>query len=251
MHSWYSFKVSQAASTPVVVSLCRLGAREREAFATAGHLLPAGERERAGRFARVVDRAHFVAAHVLARHALREAGMPAPEVFPVNAHGKPLLPGVDAVFNITHTEGLVGCAVARGCEVGLDAEARRRDLEWSKLARLVLAPSERALVEALPDEANETFLRFWTLKEAMVKAAGLGLVQPLPDFVVNLDPPALLRSAPALGDAARWSLATPDISAAHCLALAIRSASPDEPERPLAWREINALDLLAREAPVD
>ena len=225
--------MSQIESSPVWLFHCRVDVARLGSLAAAFRLLPAGEKARAERFARETDRAHFVAAHLLLRAALRETGLLAPEIFPRNSHGKPLLPGGGADFNLTHTEGLVACAIARGCEVGLDAEARQRDLEWSKFARLVLAPAERALVEAAPASASQTFLRFWTLKEAVVKAAGLGLYQPLPDFTVSLDPPGLARTATALGDAARWRLAAPEISPDHWLALATRSPGTDGQERPV------------------
>lgn len=78
-------------------------------------------------------------------------------VFHRSRHGKPALVGVrpdpaepPLRFNLTHTDGLVGVAVALGKEVGLDAEAVRRRTRGDvlRLARRRFAGAEVAQLES-------------------------------------------------------------------------------------------------------
>ncbi len=95
------------------------------------------------------------------------------------------VPGVD--FNISHTRGLVVCAVS-GCRVGVDAELIRPVPE--RLARRVLAEEELILLERTAENsgaeaAAELFTRLWTLKESYGKATGAGLGYPLRETVFS------------------------------------------------------------------
>ena len=79
-------------------------------------------------------------------------------------------------FNLSHCAGMVVCAFAYGREVGIDSEdvyARRR---ITSIAKRFFTPAETAALLSLPEEAHAlTFSRLWTLKEAYVKARGLGI----------------------------------------------------------------------------
>jgi 4'-phosphopantetheinyl transferase len=106
--------------------------------------------------------------------------------FSRSGYGKPAIAcpdggGLD--FNLTHTRGLVVCAVTRGCAVGVDAEPLQRRSSHLELAARFFAPSEVAVLRAAPaDQQQALFLRFWTLKESYIKAEGLGLSAPLDQF---------------------------------------------------------------------
>ena len=67
-------------------------------------------------------------------------------------------------------------AVTRGCPIGVDVEDITA-AEWRHgLARRFFARAEVAALEALPPQVqHDAFFRFWTLKEAYIKARGLGL----------------------------------------------------------------------------
>lgn len=96
--------------------------------------------------------------------------------------GRPHVTDASCDFNITHTDRCVFCAVeipdetAAPCRVGLDAEdlSRMSEERISRMARRWFSEAERAWFDATPDE--ETFLRIWTRKEALMKWIGTGLV---------------------------------------------------------------------------
>ena len=90
---------------------------------------------------------------------------------------KPTLNDPHVDFSITHTEGLVLCAVARGesPRVGVDAESRIRieSLPMERLCARWFTDAEQAQFQAAP--TAEQFARIWTRKEALVKYFGTGL----------------------------------------------------------------------------
>ena len=78
-------------------------------------------------------------------------------------------------FSVSHSaeHGLI--AVAPNGRVGVDVE-ERRCRKLSDLIEIAMAPHERAYLKGLEEtEKQRQFLRFWTLKEAMLKALGTGL----------------------------------------------------------------------------
>jgi 4'-phosphopantetheinyl transferase len=163
-------------------------------------VLDDAERARAARFVFPGSRITFTAAHALARAALAAVvagSSPAAFGFAPGEHGKPVawLAGRPAAlsFNLSHTDGLVGVAVAAvpGLDLGFDVEplGRRAPLE---VARRYFTEAETAWLESLAEaDRAEGFFRLWTLKEAFIKATGKGLAQDLSAFWFRVDPPAI------------------------------------------------------------
>jgi 4'-phosphopantetheinyl transferase len=158
------------------------------------------EKERARRFAFAADRIPFIAAHVLARAALAAAtgAPPAAFTFARGAHGKPeaLLAGrpTGVSFSLSHTEGMVGVAVARAAALplGFDLEVATRIVSPA-VVRRCFTPAELApLQEGTAAARSAGLMRLWTLKEAFVKATGEGLGQDLHRFWFQLAPPAIV-----------------------------------------------------------
>ena len=82
--------------------------------------------------------------------------------------GKPRLRG-GPEFSIAHGAGLVACAAAGGGCLGLDVEAD--GAVGAAPLRLVLDAEERATLAAGARAATDA----WVMKEAVLKAAGLGI----------------------------------------------------------------------------
>lgn len=187
------------------------------------------------------DRRRFLLTRALVRTMLsRYAGVaPAEWAFIANVHGRPEIldrPGSvpDLRFNLSHTEGLIACAVTIGREVGVDVEHIQRRLTRDVAGRF-FAPSEVNTLKALPDdEQARAFFDYWTLKEAYIKARGFGLALPLADFAFTLAPPAPPQIAfePALeDDSATWQFAQDWPTPVHRLAVAVRREGHDLPVR--------------------
>jgi 4'-phosphopantetheinyl transferase len=174
-------------------------------------LLSAAEQARWQRFIHADDRERFLLTRALARTVLAQyvdEPDPARLVFTANDHGKPALVDVPAVnFNLSHTKGLVALAVTRSGEIGVDVEAITRRTEMLKLAaRYFSAVENRELLELPPQLQRERFFRLWTLKEAYVKAKGLGLRIPLDSFSFDFAEggPAITSIDTPGDDSRRW-----------------------------------------------
>jgi 4'-phosphopantetheinyl transferase len=217
VHLWY-VHAGQPAD-PAVLAFCR-------------SLLAPGERARHDRFAFDKDRLQYLLGRALVRTTLSRYAAVAPAAwrFAADAHGKPLVqaPQPPLRFNLSHTDGLVACVVAGALDVGVDVENVGRRCDVLGLARSCLAPDEFAHLERLPADCRpDAFFDFWTLKEAYVKARGLGLALPLKDFAFELRDggQARVRFAVDEDDPARWQFVRLRPTNSHRLAVAVHKPS--------------------------
>jgi 4'-phosphopantetheinyl transferase len=132
--------------------------------------------------------------------------------FDYSSYGKPALadPMTDIRFNVSHSGDLAMLAMALGCEVGVDLEEIRENVEIDTLAERFFSERERTTLRGLPyRERVRAFFRCWTCKEAFLKGQGLGLSRNLESFDVEVCPdrPArLLATRPDAEQAMQWSL---------------------------------------------
>jgi 4'-phosphopantetheinyl transferase len=184
-------------------------------------LLSRTEIDRAAKFYFEQQRNEYIAAHALTRRMLSEVGGGAPKdwVFSIGHWGKPIIEGRnDLHFSLSHTDGLVACAISREVVLGIDAEPTNRECFFDVALRF-FAPEEQIWLMSLPKASRSRgFLRLWTLKEAFVKATGMGLSYGLENFVVLFDP--LRVSLGNEGQATQWRLYERIVGESHALALA-------------------------------
>ena len=92
------------------------------------------------------------------------------------ATGKPEADGVH--FNVSHSGDLILIAVSADRAVGVDVERRRDIARVGALIDRWLTLDERAALARLRAsgaEESDAFLRVWSLKEARLKALGVGI----------------------------------------------------------------------------
>jgi 4'-phosphopantetheinyl transferase len=171
----------------------------------------------------------YLATHALARTVLSEYRDCPPESwrFQLNAHGKPSIdPECGLRFNLSNSLGLVVCLVSEGAEVGVDVEPCARAESIIEVAQRMFSPVEFSQLEALrEDHRPERALHLWTLKEAYIKARGMGLALPLNkfSFVFAGEKEVQLEIDPSLGDEPRrWRFCLLE-HAGHCIALMVES----------------------------
>ena len=205
-----------------------------ERLAQYERLLSAEERERQRRFVRPIDALHYLAAHALVRTALSQYADVAPQdwQFETNKYGRPQVAepagAKDLQFNLSHTTGLVACGIAWRREIGVDVEDLKRAELSLNIADRYFSPQEAAELKTLPVERQpERFFEYWTLKEAYIKARGVGMSLPLDRFTIHLDsgqPIAISFAPPLNDDPACWQFAQFRPALRHVLAVAIHCA---------------------------
>lgn len=205
------------------------------ALVQAQSLLDAAECARAERLRGPRLRTRFVLAHAALRRILGAALQQPPQHLPFThgARGKPAL--ADLHFNLSHADDLALIAVSHHAPVGIDLEAERPAAAVD--LRTVLSPLERAILQRLEDdERTVATLRCWVRKEALLKAAGLGIADGLDRFSVTCTgEPRLIESRLpplAVGD---WSIASPALPAPWISAVAVHGTMPTMTVRHWSW----------------
>lgn len=193
--------------------------------------LDESERSRHARFLSADAADQFLVGRGLLRRALSRCASLAPPDwrFELSDFGKPRVAAshrLDGLaFNVSHTRGMVACAVGQDCDIGLDVERLAKPYT-PEIAERFFTPSEAAAIAAAPPELRaDRFLKTWTLKEAVVKATGQGLSCPLSAFDVRIDdnPPQVEFSAQMPEVPERWKLFVPRIADEFHVAIAVRS----------------------------
>jgi 4'-phosphopantetheinyl transferase len=167
----------------------------------------------------------YLATRALARTALAHYHPLAPQAwrFQLNSHGKPTAePECGLRFNLSNSPSLVVCLIAREAEVGVDVEPRERAAKIAELAPNVFSALELTQLDALRGEERlGRALRLWILKEAYIKARGMGLALPLNKFSFLFGGAEGIRLEldPAVDDEpGRWRFCLLE-HAGHCIAL--------------------------------
>lgn len=154
--------------------------------------LDARELQRMRRFRFERHRRQFCTSHALTRWALSRYADVSPEQwrFEYNNHGKPFVsnPGHEKLqFSLSHTDGLQLLAVRHQFPVGVDVELRKKRVAGADIAGRFFSSAEVAeFLSAAPEEQQNIFFDYWTLKESYIKACGKGLAIPLRHFSYSI-----------------------------------------------------------------
>jgi phosphopantetheine--protein transferase-like protein len=127
-------------------------------------------------------------AHLLLRRLLGQAleTDPAALELTFGEHGKPALrdPPTSLHFNLSHCSTHVLVAFSNRYEIGVDIEAVGE--YKSRVARRILEPDQYLALDRLDNTARAAaFYRYWVIKEACLKATGVGLSTRLRDVRVS------------------------------------------------------------------
>jgi 4'-phosphopantetheinyl transferase len=162
------------------------------------------------------DFREFVVCRALLRKILAQYGDDSPQDLCFDSTSrKPILRGMPGLhFNLSHSQNHALVAVARR-PVGIDLEFIQPECMRRAVVEQFLSSSERSQLLGLPAQARSAWLfHCWTRKEAVLKAAGPGLLYP----VRNLNVVAGSESAQVVSVMGRswlvWQVAAPELYAA-------------------------------------
>ncbi|WP_271728658.1 4'-phosphopantetheinyl transferase family protein [Aquimarina algiphila] len=100
-----------------------------------------------------------------------------------NSYGKPFL-DIDLDFNISHSGDFTFCIISNDNKVGIDIE-KIRDIDVTILKSQMTVTEWENIVKA--DSVKDCAFKYWTQKEAVVKAIGKGLSIALSSFAIVND----------------------------------------------------------------
>lgn len=167
------------------------------------------EQTRAAAMQSPAARTSFILTRALLRVALGNAlGCdPGTFVFEYGIHGKPALKECPLSFNVSHTPGMSLIAFGEVPFLGVDVERLKARKALRQLARAVLHENEFRAWDQL-SEADQplAFLRSWTLKEAFLKATGLGLQGGLKSVSIDSHSGRLVAIPARDGDPEEWQV---------------------------------------------
>ncbi|MEO5570670.1 MAG: 4'-phosphopantetheinyl transferase superfamily protein [Bacteroidia bacterium] len=147
------------------------------------------ELRRSDRFAFEKDRNQFITAHVTVRTILAKYvdTTPAQIQFKKTAYRKPFIsqPLTMIKFNISHSENKILIAVAEN-EIGVDIEKVKDSFEFNQLSKTYFSEKEQREIATSANQ-KETFYKFWTRKESVLKATGMGITDNLKEIEICND----------------------------------------------------------------
>ncbi len=196
------------------------------------------ERERGRRYRFARHRRQFALTRALVRTTLSRYSQVKPHEwrFEHNQYGRPSIQAsqnrLGMQFNLAHTNGLVACAVIRDAPddhrmVGVDVENTERRGATVEIAKRYFSDREIAdLRKTAEAKQRLRFFEYWTLKEAYIKARGMGLAIPLKQFSFHIrsrTPLSISFSSELHDDPQAWRFWLLRPTPQHGAALALRS----------------------------
>ena len=179
------------------------------------------------------DRHLYLVSHLLVRQTLSRYADAAPGEwqFLHGEHGRPEIAGpgtAELRFNLTHTRGLAACIVTRRAACGIDAEYLEARSHSEAVADRMFSAAEAETLRRLGEpERLRHFYTCWTLREAYVKARGIGMgfaTRALAFAVRDGETIALSAAAAIEPRASDWQFRVLQPGENHLLAIAIDTA---------------------------
>lgn len=193
-------------------------------------VLSSDEQARCDRFRTFPLRRDFGAAHHLLRMALSTYAQRDPKdwQFGRDLLGRPVVVsprnGDIPAFSLTHTDGVVACALA-DVPVGIDVERCDRPPQSVEALTDYLSQLEiEELSRCFEADRNTRLMELWTLKEACAKVLGEGLSRSFRSISISFDDSADL--IPSDSDRGNWQLWVVALDRRWRIALAVNASMP-------------------------
>lgn len=185
-------------------------------------LLEPDEQARVDRMRFACDRDALTVAYALHRVELAGTLGVAPAAVPLrrDALGRPRVADDEVWTSLSHAGPWLAIAVDGASPVGVDIEPLSRIGAMAEVAGSLLHPDEYAWSDDGVDEARaHRLLALWVCKEAVLKAAGMGLRMAMSSFPIQADGTARVPGFDRL-----WRVRTLAVDASVALAVATGDA---------------------------
>lgn len=113
--------------------------------------------------------------------------------FEFGKQGKPSLKELqnylNIQFNISHSHRLIIIAITTEDSIGVDIEYNATEISVASLSEIIFSPEEKIIFSSLQSEQEkqQAIFRCWTIKEAFLKACGIGLMIDIANIRVAIN----------------------------------------------------------------
>ncbi|UZJ44552.1 4'-phosphopantetheinyl transferase superfamily protein [Marinimicrobium sp. C6131] len=150
--------------------------------------------------------------------------------FERSERGKPRLsddsPMSELSFNLSHSRDWLAIGITVNKPIGVDLQHRHHQKPLTELAERFFSGAEANELANLPESRqSEHFFRLWTLKEAYLKARGLGIANGLDKARFHIDNNGLITAEfdDSLNDDPHdWQFHHYELDDDYCLSLALK-----------------------------
>ena len=156
------------------------------------NLLSQDEQVRAKEFYFVRDRNRYIIARGILRSLIANYAGITPEniLFKYTEYGKPYLAVnndfSEIKFNLAHSKDSIVYAFTQNIDVGIDIEFINKDFVMEDVVNYCCSKQEQSILQKLSRfEKHYYFYKLWVIKEALVKAMGIGLSYDLRQIHIN------------------------------------------------------------------
>ncbi|MGD8174754.1 4'-phosphopantetheinyl transferase family protein [Marinimicrobium sp. ARAG 43.8] len=197
------------------------------------------EREKLARYSRPALRDQQLITRAGVRAALSEYSdsvQPVHWAFEISERGKPAVAGDGPIpelsFNLSHSGDWLALGVSVDLPIGVDLQRRDHNKPVTELAERFFSPEEAQTLLDLPAERQEAyFFQLWTLKEAYLKARGLGIAEGLDKACFDIDNNGLITASfdPVLNEAPdEWQFHYFELDDDYCLSVALKQPAAQD-----------------------
>lgn len=196
----------------------------------AEQMLPKSEREKSERFRFEILKTRYINSHYLLRTLL---GMYIgidyfDQEFHINNYGKPFLKNTHAedsiYFNISNSENVCVFACTKDGDLGVDVEKIHDLPDMDRIVERLFSQEENKIFHSLPEHTKKTsFFKYWTRKEALLKAMGVGLSFPADQInVLSGQADTSIIKSNAMDEKTDWTFQDIDVFEGFAAALALK-----------------------------
>ncbi|GAA4271386.1 4'-phosphopantetheinyl transferase superfamily protein [Aquimarina gracilis] len=97
------------------------------------------------------------------------------------SYNKPYFIDLEVEFNISHSGDIVVCAITQNNDIGIDIEIVK-NIEVEDFKNQMTSLEWQRIISS--GDIKNSFFNYWTQKEAVIKAHGMGLSVPLKSFEI-------------------------------------------------------------------
>lgn len=144
------------------------------------------EKEKAQKFLNINDSYRFVCAHAHIRYLLSKIiDIPVNKIEIItDSYHKPYIKDYPFIqFNISHSGSFVLLGISKE-KIGVDIEFINANVDYIDISNNFFSESERFVINKSLGSLS-LFYKYWTCKEAILKAEGFGLSIPLSSIEIN------------------------------------------------------------------